>query len=149
MIEQRPDWHRLAACHGLTGLFFPERGEPTREAKQVCAGCPVRTECSDAAHNAYEKHGIWGGLSERERRAERRHRTRTRECDVCGRLFDAAGTSAVTCSLGCRREAAATRSRAAHINEQHRCFVCGLDFGDNTAAWYSHRQSRGPCQTTA
>lgn len=52
--------------------FFPEKGGSTREAKQVCLACPVRAECLDHALDHEERFGIWGGLSERERRALQR-----------------------------------------------------------------------------
>mgnify|MGYP000160797370 CR=1 FL=1 len=55
-------------------LFFPERGASTREAKEVCRGCIVRLECLEYALTNGEKFGIWGGLSERERRRLRRQR---------------------------------------------------------------------------
>lgn len=48
--------------------FYPEKGGSTREAKSVCHGCPVAAECLDYALEHDERHGIWGGLSERERR---------------------------------------------------------------------------------
>lgn len=48
--------------------FFPEKGGPTRAAKAVCAVCPVAAECLDYALKRGERYGIWGGLSERERR---------------------------------------------------------------------------------
>ncbi len=48
--------------------FFPEKGGSTREAKRVCQGCAVRTECLESALTNDERFGIWGGLSERERR---------------------------------------------------------------------------------
>ncbi|WP_456949816.1 WhiB family transcriptional regulator [Geodermatophilus sp. SYSU D00698] len=51
--------------------FFPEKGGSTREAKRVCAGCDVRTECLEFALANDERFGIWGGLSERERRRVR------------------------------------------------------------------------------
>jgi WhiB family redox-sensing transcriptional regulator len=51
--------------------FFPEKGGSTREAKRVCAGCPVRAECLEFALAGDERFGIWGGLSERERRRVR------------------------------------------------------------------------------
>lgn len=67
----RPDWHDQANCQGIDPeLFFPARGASTREAKAVCAGCEVRQEC--LTDHLYERFGIWGGLSERERRAVRR-----------------------------------------------------------------------------
>ncbi len=55
-------------------LFFPERGSSTREAKEVCRGCVVRIDCLEFAIANSEKFGIWGGMSERERRRVRRAR---------------------------------------------------------------------------
>jgi WhiB family redox-sensing transcriptional regulator len=49
-------------------VFFPEKGGSVREAKAVCAGCPVRTPCLEYALAHDERFGVWGGLSERERR---------------------------------------------------------------------------------
>jgi WhiB family redox-sensing transcriptional regulator len=54
--------------------FFPEKGGSTREAKRVCAGCPVRLQCLEMALQNDERFGIWGGLSERERRRVRLQR---------------------------------------------------------------------------
>ena len=48
--------------------FFPEKGGSTREAKRVCQSCDVRAECLEYALAHDERFGIWGGLSERERR---------------------------------------------------------------------------------
>ncbi|GAA3601072.1 hypothetical protein GCM10022237_39610 [Nocardioides ginsengisoli] len=48
--------------------FFPEKGGSTRDAKKVCEGCPVIAECLAYALDHNERFGIWGGLSERERR---------------------------------------------------------------------------------
>ena len=48
--------------------FFPEKGGSTREAKKVCLTCDVRQECLEYALANDERFGIWGGLSERERR---------------------------------------------------------------------------------
>ncbi|MGH2602892.1 MAG: WhiB family transcriptional regulator [Dehalococcoidia bacterium] len=74
----RPDWVADANCRGCdTELFFPERGGPTSQAKAVCHGCDVRPECLTYAIESGEKHGIWGGLSERERRQLRRRRSTT------------------------------------------------------------------------
>lgn len=76
--EEPPDWHDHAACAGVDpDLFFPSRGASTREAKAVCAGCPVRSDCLEAAMAGGEKFGIWGGMSERERRRLRRERRAT------------------------------------------------------------------------
>ena len=68
-------WQARANCLGVDpDLFFPERGASTREAKEVCRGCEVRMECLEYALIHGEKFGIWGGLSERERRRIRRQR---------------------------------------------------------------------------
>ena len=48
--------------------FFPEKGGSTREAKKVCLTCDVRQDCLEYALANDERFGIWGGLSERERR---------------------------------------------------------------------------------
>ena len=52
--------------------FFPEKGGSTREAKRVCLTCDVRLECLAYALANDERFGIWGGLSERERRKLKR-----------------------------------------------------------------------------
>ena len=63
-------WRELAACRGAgLNLFFPERGESAGPARRVCAACPVREPCLDNAISNRIVHGIWGGLTERERRA--------------------------------------------------------------------------------
>jgi WhiB family transcriptional regulator, redox-sensing transcriptional regulator len=68
-------WQEYANCLGVDpDLFFPERGASTREAKEVCRGCVVRNECLEYALRHAEKFGIWGGMSERERRRLRRQR---------------------------------------------------------------------------
>jgi len=68
-------WQMEANCLGVDpDLFFPERGASTKEAKAVCRGCVVREECLEYALANGEKFGIWGGLSERERRRIRRQR---------------------------------------------------------------------------
>ena len=68
-------WQEYATCLGVDpDLFFPERGASTREAKEVCRGCVVREQCLELAIRHSEKFGIWGGLSERERRRIRRER---------------------------------------------------------------------------
>lgn len=54
--------------------FFPERGASSREAKDICHECPVREQCLEYALTNNETFGIWGGLSERQRRPLRRQR---------------------------------------------------------------------------
>jgi WhiB family transcriptional regulator, redox-sensing transcriptional regulator len=69
-----PDqWQDRALCAQTDPeAFFPEKGGSTREAKKICLGCEVRAECLDYALAHDERFGIWGGLSERERRRLKR-----------------------------------------------------------------------------
>lgn len=78
--EQVQDpWKQSANCRGVDpDLFFPERGASTKEAKRVCNSCVVRVECLEYALENGEKFGIWGGMSERERRRVRRERALAR-----------------------------------------------------------------------
>jgi len=62
-------WQERALCAQTDPeAFFPEKGGSTREAKRVCTTCEVRVECLEYALDHDERFGIWGGLSERERR---------------------------------------------------------------------------------
>lgn len=72
-------WRDEAACRTLDpDLFFPTDGGSAAgevlAAKAVCADCPVRMQCLDYAYATYQHHGIWGGLTEMERRANQRRR---------------------------------------------------------------------------
>jgi WhiB family redox-sensing transcriptional regulator len=73
--EGKPDlsWQERALCAQTDPeAFFPEKGGSTREAKRVCLSCDVRAECLEYALGHDERFGIWGGLSERERRRLKR-----------------------------------------------------------------------------
>ena len=62
-------WQERALCAQTDPeAFFPEKGGSTREAKRVCLTCEVRDQCLEYALANDERFGIWGGLSERERR---------------------------------------------------------------------------------
>lgn len=62
-------WTTRAACAGKPArLFFPARGESVAPARAICADCPVRQECLEYALRWRVVHGIWGGLSEQQRR---------------------------------------------------------------------------------
>ena len=62
-------WQADAVCAQTDPeAFFPEKGGSTRDAKRICSGCDVRQQCLDYALANDERFGIWGGLSERERR---------------------------------------------------------------------------------
>ncbi|RZS33914.1 transcription factor WhiB [Herbihabitans rhizosphaerae] len=66
---EEQEWQDRALCAQTDPeAFFPEKGGSTREAKRICQGCEVRSECLEYALAHDERFGIWGGLSERERR---------------------------------------------------------------------------------
>ncbi|WP_231644745.1 WhiB family transcriptional regulator [Sciscionella sediminilitoris] len=66
-------WQERALCAQTDPeAFFPEKGGSTREAKRICSVCEVRAECLEYALAQDERFGIWGGLSERERRKLKR-----------------------------------------------------------------------------
>jgi WhiB family transcriptional regulator, redox-sensing transcriptional regulator len=65
-------WRYWAACRGADlEVFFPGRGESAEPARRICASCPVREPCLDYAIHHGIVHGIWGGLTERDRRGLR------------------------------------------------------------------------------
>lgn len=66
-------WQTDALCAQTDPeAFFPEKGGSTRDAKRICSTCEVRAECLEYALQNDERFGIWGGLSERERRRLKR-----------------------------------------------------------------------------
>lgn len=72
-IEDDDQWQERGLCAQTDPeAFFPEKGGSTREAKRICQGCEVRDRCLEYALANDERFGIWGGLSERERRRLKR-----------------------------------------------------------------------------
>jgi WhiB family redox-sensing transcriptional regulator len=66
-------WQERSLCAQTDPeAFFPEKGGSTREAKRVCLSCEVQSDCLEYALENDERFGIWGGLSERERRRLKR-----------------------------------------------------------------------------
>ncbi len=73
LLDGPLSWQHQALCAQTDPeAFFPEKGGSTREAKGICSSCEVRAECLEYALTNDERFGIWGGLSERERRKLRR-----------------------------------------------------------------------------
>lgn len=71
------NWREDANCRGMdVNLFFPARGagQQVARAKAVCAACSVRVQCLDDAIADHERVGIWGGLTEKQRRVATRRR---------------------------------------------------------------------------
>lgn len=88
-LRKPPDWMSEGLCAQVDPeVWFPEKGGPTREAKRICNGrpangdspavdpCPVRQQCLQFSLVNEERFGIWGGMSERERRPLLRRRGR-------------------------------------------------------------------------
>ncbi len=72
-LPDEQSWQERSLCAQTDPeAFFPEKGGSTREAKKICVGCEVRAECLEYALANDERFGIWGGLSERERRRLKR-----------------------------------------------------------------------------
>lgn len=70
-----PDWYEDALCAQTDPeAFFPEKGGSTRNAKAMCLRCDVREQCLEAAIDRDERFGIWGAMSERDRRKEKKRR---------------------------------------------------------------------------
>jgi len=71
-------WRHQSACRGLDPeIFYPPSDEEAEEAKAVCGICPVRQMCLEHALAFRERDGVWGGLTERERRRVLRQRQKS------------------------------------------------------------------------
>jgi WhiB family redox-sensing transcriptional regulator len=69
------NWRQQAACNGLdTNMFFPASDSDAGAAKAVCATCPVRDQCLEWAIATRQEEGVWGGMTDTERRRLRRRR---------------------------------------------------------------------------
>jgi WhiB family redox-sensing transcriptional regulator len=68
-----PKWVKEALCAEVDPvIFFPEIGENPLAAKKVCMACNVRVQCLEYSLKNNERFGIWGGLTEFDRRKLRR-----------------------------------------------------------------------------
>ncbi|MEV8407060.1 WhiB family transcriptional regulator [Streptomyces niveus] len=68
------NWTGRGACRAVAPDTLFVQGQEQHRAKSVCLGCHVRTECLAYALDNHEEFGIWGGATERERRALLRRR---------------------------------------------------------------------------
>lgn len=123
-------WRTEAACRGVDPeLFYPERGsQGWKEAKLVCQTCPVVVACYDYAIVAGERHGVWGGLTELERKRRRLAWQRTRraaeargeEAPSPSQLAAAAASAAKPKRVAVRRRSTSTADPGHRVQEMHR-----------------------------
>ncbi|GGX84006.1 WhiB family transcriptional regulator [Streptomyces minutiscleroticus] len=73
-MEANESWSERAACRAVDPEELFVEGAAQHRAKAVCSGCLVRTECLAYALDHRIEHGVWGGMTERERRALLRRR---------------------------------------------------------------------------
>jgi len=73
-------WIKQARCRGEdVSLFFPANGVRPKEALEMCEGCCVRSQCLEWALVNNTHFGVWGGMTERQRFAEKRRRREAEE----------------------------------------------------------------------
>lgn len=110
-------WQDQALCAQTDPeLFFPDKSGSTREAKRVCQSCEVRTQCLEYAIANQERFGVWGGLSERERRKVLQERTgNARTCAWCAHPLPGDAERATRyCGQGCVTAARRASNNAAY-----------------------------------
>jgi WhiB family redox-sensing transcriptional regulator len=72
-VEFEP-WQDRANCIGTDPeVFFPKIGKRSEEAQEVCSQCPVTSQCLEYAIAHNDRYGVWGGLSEADRKKEKLH----------------------------------------------------------------------------
>ncbi len=77
IVMETQEWAPLAKCIGMGDALFAE-GSEQRQMRRFCSDCPVRTECLVEALDNRIEWGIWGGMTERERRAMLKQRPHVR-----------------------------------------------------------------------
>ena len=68
----RAPWQQQAACRDShVSTFYPLGWTQVADARRICAQCPVKTECLDYGNTVSPDHGMWGGQTASERKANR------------------------------------------------------------------------------
>lgn len=118
------DWRHRAVCRDEDPeLFFPVGNSgpalvQTAEAKAVCRRCPVASECLEWALENRQYDGVWGGMSEDERSALKRRKSRPSQSPATDSLSGSASTLART--LGMSQQAIARAGTASRYNRGDR-----------------------------
>jgi len=115
-------WREQALCAQVgSEVFFLPKGGSAKEAREICAKCPVAAECLQYAVNNPEiNDGIWAGKTSEQLQKMRvttnggeRRKLRAYNCQVCGRTFEAKNSQALYCSSTHRKLAAKLKQRKA------------------------------------
>jgi WhiB family redox-sensing transcriptional regulator len=114
-IAAQQVWMQDALCAQVDvgDIFYPETGGSTREAKAICAVCPVRAACLQYALDRNEQHGIFGGYSDRERRRMRKGKPAERLLCQRGHEYAKVGRRSDGSCVQCRRDAGRRYERSA------------------------------------
>ncbi|HSW65563.1 MAG TPA: WhiB family transcriptional regulator [Bacillota bacterium] len=73
LLGNQGEWQERALCAQTDPeIFFPEKGGSPREAQGVCNSCEVKADCLDYALGNNERFGVWGGLTDSQRKKLRR-----------------------------------------------------------------------------
>lgn len=110
---RRPDPMDRGLCSRISDpdTFLSDDAGDVKEAKLMCAGCPVRQKCLNTALQKSRLPGVWGGLTELERRAVRHGRRSlvdTFDCRHCGRAFMPRRSDSSFCTSDCYKESLKT-----------------------------------------
>ena len=112
MIPAPEDWMSDALCTQTDPeAFFPDKGGSPRDAKRVCRSCDVDAECLAYALRNNERFGVWGGKSERERRALSLADRTCRECGTSIHERPREARYCVTCAAARRKRQRAADSK--------------------------------------
>ncbi|MEV6536038.1 MULTISPECIES: WhiB family transcriptional regulator [Streptomyces] len=82
MTSAKTDWRENSACGSADADELFADSPRQKRAKMICMRCPVRTQCLAEALDERIEFGVWGGMTERERRVLLR-----RKPDVASWLF--------------------------------------------------------------
>lgn len=97
------EWMSRGACRGVTrDIFFPDSDQlVSSTAKRLCGRCDVRDECLQYALDQRIEFGIWGGLTEEQRRSidRRRHRVRCPDCRSDNVIEEGRSEVCLSCGL--------------------------------------------------
>lgn len=115
------EWMDQALCRNVDvgDTFFPDKGGSNRDAKRICADCPVQAECLAYALDNDERDGVFGGLSPEERhKLSGSPRNHSLICSNCGGEFTSVKRTTRFCGPACSAKALAKRNQGV-------CMGCG------------------------